>query len=139
MKLRLLVAMLLVALFVAGPIPTANAHCIATHVTAYATRYDQRNVDINGHGWVTLCGSSTKSNPDDGWFECWPVHRHHLGLIWWWHSHSSTGARDTGMRGDVYWGWQRHYFPDSNGVKTHCYFETYHGNWAKAVHESSPV
>jgi hypothetical protein len=117
----------------------AQAHAVCLHATAYAARYDSRHVDINGHAWVTDCSTGAAAYVDDSWWECWPVHRHHWGITWWWHSHNSTGARHTGRVSSVWWGWQRHSFPDSRGVKTHCQFDGYHGNWATKTAESSAV
>lgn len=115
----------------------ANAHSLCGHVVATIRRLDNRNVNISGNAWTTVCGTNTLASPDDGWFECWPVHRHHFGLSWWWHSHSSiVGAKNTGKQANVAWPAIIHRIPDSNGVKARCEFDGLHGNWWKVSDES---
>jgi hypothetical protein len=138
----LLVLALSMGLMPIGPTRSqpAMAHAICAHTIANdPIKVDNRYFYIDGHAWTTVCGSSVLASPDDSWFECWPVHRHHLGLTWWWHSHSSTGARHLGTRNNYYWGDELHYKPDSNGVKTRCEYDIFHGNWSKATDESNTI
>lgn len=123
-----------------GPATPAKAHTLAADSSAFITRNGSYSVSINGSAYTYVLQGTGSTIPDDAWFECWPVHRHHWGVSWWWHSHpSNDGAAHVPNSSSVSWGWDSYTMPDTRGVKTRCEYDWLHGNWSTAPSESGTV